>query len=148
MKQTGSFAASCFLFSCFFVETDRRQSCRLSRHSPDENACILIYEQQNAILQASLRLVFCCSCRACRQARPAHCTHKKTPVPAYCRDKSNISCGATLLDVHLHPLTAYCHMPDLLTEYPLRLTYCSFGLPSEAHSFKFSIPLPTNCGSL
>ena len=49
---------------------------------------------------------------------------KKLLSQSYCWDKSKLSCGATRLDViFLHPLTAYYHMPDLITESPLRLAY-------------------------
>lgn len=48
------------------------------------------------------------------------------------------SCGATRLGICYIPAHAYNHTRNLLTEYPLRLTYHSpyghFSLPSEVHS--------------
>ena len=107
------------------------------------------YWEKMPILQASLQIVVFPQ-TGCLAASPAHYSHKKTPVPIQCWDKSKISCGATRLDAYLHPLIAYYHMLDLVTKFPLRLVYLrsAFNSPSEVHSTKLSTPLPTNRGSL
>ena len=57
-----------------------------------------------------------------------------------CRDRSTTPAVPPGLVSWGYPLSAYCHMPILITEYLLRLAYCMFSSPSEVHSAAFPVP--------